>query len=123
MNRYFHGRIQSFRFAFRGLRTLFRETPNARIELVMALLAVALGFLLHISATEWLAICIVIGMVPACEALNTAIERLSDYVSQHQKHPIIRKVKDVAAAGVLIAAIAALAVGILIFLPKLVALL
>jgi diacylglycerol kinase len=123
MNRYFHGRIQSFRFAFRGLRTLFRETPNARIELVMALLAVALGFLLHISATEWLAICIVIGMVPACEAMNTAIERLSDYVSQHQKHPIIRKVKDVAAAGVLIAAIAALAVGILIFLPKLVALL
>jgi len=105
------------------LRTLFRETPNARIELVMALLAVALGFLLHISATEWLAICIVIGMVPACEAMNTAIERLSDYVSQHQKHPIIRKVKDVAAAGVLIAAIAALAVGILIFLPKLVALL
>lgn len=123
MNRYFHGRIQSFRFAFRGVRTLFRETPNARIELVMALLAVALGFLLHISATEWLAICIVIGMVPACEAMNTAIERLSDYVSQHQKHPIIRKVKDVAAAGVLIAAIAALAVGILIFLPKLVALL
>ncbi|HXL00833.1 MAG TPA: diacylglycerol kinase family protein [Dysgonamonadaceae bacterium] len=123
MNRYFHGRIQSFRFAFRGLRTLFRETPNARIELVMALLAVALGFLLHISATEWLAICIVIGMVPACEAMNTAIERLSDYVSQHQKHPIIRKVKDVAAAGVLIAAIAALAVGILISLPKLVALL
>ena len=123
MNRYFHGRIQSFRFAFRGVRTLFRETPNARIELVMALLAVAMGFLLHISATEWLAICIVIGMVPACEAMNTAIERLSDYVSQHQKHPIIRKVKDVAAAGVLIAAIAALAVGILIFLPKLVALL
>lgn len=123
MNRYFHDRIQSFRFAFRGVRTLFRETPNARIELVMALLAVALGFLLHISATEWLAICIVIGMVPACEAMNTAIERLSDYVSQHQKHPIIRKVKDVAAAGVLIAAIAALAVGILIFLPKLVALL
>lgn len=123
MNKYFHDRIQSFRFAFRGLRTLFRETPNARIELVMALLAVALGFLLHISATEWLAICIVIGMVPACEAMNTAIERLSDYVSQHQKHPIIRKVKDVAAAGVLIAAIAALAVGILIFLPKLVALL
>jgi len=123
MNRYFHGRIQSFRFAFRGVRTLFRETPNARIELVMALLAVALGFLLHISATEWLAICIVIGMVPACEAMNTAIERLSDYVSQHQIHPIIRKVKDVAAAGVLIAAIAALAVGILIFLPKLVALL
>jgi len=122
MNRYFHDRIQSLRFAFSGLRTLFRETPNARIQLVMALLAVALGFLLHISTTEWLAVCIVIGMVPALEAMNTAIERLSDYASQHQKHPIIKKVKDVAAAGVLIASIAALAVGILIFLPKLIAL-
>ena len=123
MNKYFHDRIQSFRFAFRGLRTLFRETPNARIELVMALLAVALGFWLHISTTEWLAICIVIGMVLALEAINTAIEMLSDFASHKQMHPTIKKVKDVAAAGVLIAAIAALAVGILVFLPKLVGLL
>ncbi|NMB50395.1 MAG: diacylglycerol kinase family protein [Bacteroidales bacterium] len=122
MNSYLKNRLQSFRYAFRGLRTLFEETPNARIHSVMALLAVALGFWLHISTTEWLAICIVIGMVLALEAMNTAIEMLSDFASQRQMHPMIKKVKDAAAASVLIAAIAALAVGILVFLPKLIAL-
>lgn len=123
MNSYLKNRLQSFRHAFHGIWTLIKETPNARIHLAMAILAVALGFLLHISVAEWLAICIVIGMVPALEAINTAIEILSDFASHKPMYPTIKKVKDVAAAGVLIAAIAALAVGILVFLPKLVALL
>jgi len=117
---YIKNRILSFRFAFRGITTLFRETPNAVLQLIAAALAVALGVFLHISRGEWLALVIIIGGVLAMEALNSALEVLSDYVCRNEIHPSIGKVKDLTAAAVLIAALASLAVGILIFLPKII---
>ena len=112
-------RITSFRYAFQGIATFFRETPNAIVHLIMAILAILFGFIFSISTTEWLAIIIVIGLVLALEAVNTSIEMLADFVCQ-ERNKSIKKVKDVAAAGVLIASIAALAVGILVFLPKII---
>ncbi len=117
---YIKKRILSFRFAFRGIITLFRETPNAVLQLIAAALAVVLGVFLHISRGEWLALVIVIGGVLAMEALNSALEVLSDYVCRKEIHPAIKKVKDISAAAVLLAAMAALAVGIVIFLPKII---
>ena len=113
-------RILSFRYAFRGVATLFRETPNIRLQLAAAISAVIMGFLLHISRGEWLAIIIVTGSVFAMEALNSAVEVLSDYACRQEIHPAIKKVKDLSAAAVLLAAVAALAVGIVIFLPKII---
>ncbi|WP_343603873.1 diacylglycerol kinase family protein [Fluviicola sp.] len=110
-------RIKSFTYAIQGLKTLFREEHNARIHLLAALLVVASGFLLNISGNEWIALIIVMGLVFICEAFNTALEALCDYV-QPEKHPQIKKVKDLAAAGVLISAISALITGIIIFGPK-----
>ena len=97
-----------------------RETPNSPIHTTLAIMAIALGFVFRISATEWIAICIVIGLVFSMEAINTAIETLADYSSNKQIDPRIAKLKDLAAAGVLMAAIAALAVGIIVFLPKII---
>ncbi len=111
-------RIRSFGHAFRGLRSLFEETPNALIHLIAAVIAISLGFAFRISSGEWLAIIIVVGAVFSMEAVNTALERLSDYACNKEIHPVIKKVKDLAAAAVLIAALTALAVGIIIFLPK-----
>lgn len=68
---------------------------------------------------EWIAIAIVSGSVWATEALNTALERLSDHVCP-EKHPAIQQTKDMAAAAVLITAIVALIVGSVIFIPKVV---
>ncbi len=120
MGNYFKKRKESFGHAFRGVKTLFEETPNARIHLVMAILAVALGFIFHISSGEWLAVIIVIGLVLALEAMNTAIETLADFACDKKIHPLIKIVKDVSATGVLLAAIAALVVGIIVFLPKII---
>lgn len=120
MGNYLKQRILSFKYAFRGIRTLFSETPNALIHLIIAILAVVLGFLLRISPTEWLAVIIVIGAVFAMEAANTAVETLSDYACKKEIHPAIKKVKDLAAAGVLLTAIAALIVGMIVFLPKII---
>lgn len=122
MNNYVKKRLASFGYAFQGIATLFREEPNAVIHLLMAVLAIFLGFLLKISMGEWLAIVVCVGLVLSMEALNSAIENLSDF-STKEKHPLIKKAKDLSAAAVFICAMASLIVGIIIFLPKLIALL
>lgn len=90
---------------------------NAWLHAVAAVAAITLGIVLHISATEWCAVTICIGMVFAMEAVNTALEALCDHVSP-QFAPMIKRAKDTAAAAVLITAIAALAVGLIIFIPR-----
>lgn len=112
-------RIKSFKYAFAGLKTLFLEEHNARIHLVLAAIATALGFVLKISSNEWISLIIVMGLVFICELINTSLEALAYFVSP-EKHPQIKKVKDLAAASVLISAFVALLVGLIIFCPKLI---
>lgn len=119
MNGSYKKRMLSFKYAFQGFATLFRETPNAVIHLILAISAILMGFMFSISTAEWLAVTVVIGLVLALEAVNTSIETLADLVSK-ERNATIKKVKDLAAAGVLLAAVAALAVGILVFLPKII---
>jgi diacylglycerol kinase len=119
MNGSYKKRMLSFRDACQGVATLFRETPNAVIHLILAISAILMGFMFSISTAEWLAVTVVIGLVLALEAVNTSIETLADLVSK-ERNATIKKVKDLAAAGVLLAAVAALAVGILVFLPKII---
>ena len=109
-------RLASFRYAFSGLSVLGKE-PNARIHLVIAILTVTAGLIFHISTIEWCAVILCIGIVLALEAVNTAIEALCDHVSP-EFAPMIKRAKDVAAAAVLLSAFAAVAVGLIIFLPK-----
>lgn len=121
MAKYLRERLRSFKFAFQGIATLLKETPNAKIHIVLAVIAFLSGFLLKISATEWLAIAIVIGLVFALEAVNSSIELLADVVHPG-KDEKIKNIKDLAAAAVLVAAFAALIVGAIVFVPKIVAL-
>ncbi|MBL7775606.1 MAG: diacylglycerol kinase family protein [Saprospiraceae bacterium] len=111
-------RIASFRYAFQGLRYLVRTQMNARIHLAAAVLATALGAWLDISRLEWLALALCTALVLALEAVNTALECLTDLVSP-DPHPLAGRAKDLAAAAVLIVALGALVVGGLVFLPKL----
>lgn len=111
-------RIRSFRHAFAGLRILFKEEHNARVHLVITLLVLLLGVFFALSITEWIIIVLTIGFVFVTETLNTAIEDIADFISP-QRDDRIKRIKDLGAAAVLTAAITAVVVGILIFLPKL----
>ena len=113
--------IRSFRYAGRGVYSLFRYENNARIHLIACILVIIAGVFFKISATEWCFISIQIGLVWSAEAVNTAIEKLADVVSP-EYHAAIKDVKDIAAAGVLILAISAVIVGGIIFIPKILAL-
>lgn len=110
-------RLKSFVFAFAGLKILQKEEHNFRIHLVAAILVVAAGFILKISSYEWIAIVLAIGFVFVVEILNTAIENITDFISPDE-HPSIKRIKDMAAAAVLISAIVAVIIGLIVFLPE-----
>lgn len=110
-------RGNSFGFAYQGLKALFRTEHNAWIHGGLTVVALLLGLLLQISKTEWALLIIVMAMVFVTEIINTALEKTMDFISL-EKHPQIKLVKDLAAAAVLITAVAALTIGAIIFLPK-----
>jgi len=110
-------RIKSFKFAFQGLRVLIIEEHNARIHLIATILVLIAGVFLKILAIEWGMIVFSIGLVFSMEAINSAIENLSDFVSPN-KHKLIKKVKDLSAGAVLISAIVAMIISCIIFIPK-----
>lgn len=111
--------IRSFRFAFLGLKWLILSENNARFHLLATILVLIAGFLLKLSLIEWAIILTQIGLVWAAEAINTAIEKLCDFVSP-QRHENIGKIKDLASAGVLIVSVVSALVGLIVFLPKLI---
>jgi diacylglycerol kinase (ATP) len=113
--------IKSFGYAVNGLRQVIRQEQNARVHLLVALCTVVAGCCFRISATEWMAIVLATGGVMAAEAFNTSIEALSDTVLPEYSENI-KQVKDFAAGAVLIVALAAAVVGLIIFLPKIIAL-
>lgn len=106
----------SFRYAFSGIIFLIKSEYNARIHLVILILVVIAGIVLKISPAHWIAVLLVSGLVIASECFNTALEYLSDAVA-HDTNPMIGKAKDVAAAGVLVSALAAVITGLIIFIP------
>ena len=96
---------------------MIRTQPNARIHLAAAAAVAAAGAYFGLSRLEWAVVALCVVVVFGLEAVNTALEYLTDLVSP-QRHPLAGKAKDVAAAAVLIAAIGAITAGLLIFLPK-----
>jgi diacylglycerol kinase (ATP) len=108
--------LASFKFAFLGIGRLLRSEVNARIHLAATILVTAAGFYCQVTTTEWCILVLAMMAVWVTEAVNTAVEWLCDRISP-EYDPVIGKVKDVAAGAVLISALAALVIGILIFLP------
>jgi diacylglycerol kinase (ATP) len=114
--------VRAFRDAFRGVAEMLRTQRNARFHVVAMGMVLAAGLWLRLSRVEWALVALSIALVLAFEAVNTALEYLTDLVSPDY-HPLAGRAKDVAAGAVLLGALGAVAVGLLIFGPKIVALL
>jgi len=112
-----HSRIQSFKYAFEGLWTIFKEEANFRIHICVGIIVIIAGFFYKIPRTDWLAIVICIVSVLIAEIFNTCIENVLDMLTT-EYNPRVKKVKDMAAAAVLLVTILSVAVGILIFIPR-----
>lgn len=112
-----HSLIKSFGFAFEGIAAEFRKGRNFRIQIFIGVAAIILGFIFRVSSAEWFGLIFVISTVLILELLNTAVEEMVDLV-EPEINPKAKIAKDVSAGAVLVASAASIAVGILIFLPK-----
>lgn len=110
--------LNSFRYAFRGIRFYLSSGKNVNIHLLATAVVVVFGYWLRITFQDWLLLLLFISLVHIAEAINTAIENIVDLISP-QQHPLAGKAKDIAAGAVLLAAIAAVIAAGFIFLPYL----
>lgn len=111
--------IKSVDFAFQGMIQFFSRQRNAKIQTVMGITAITLGFIVSISPYQWLLVLFCIGLVISLEMINSAIEIFCDMVTT-DFHPTIKIIKDVSAGAVLVASIASLIIGLIIFIPALI---
>jgi diacylglycerol kinase (ATP) len=106
--------LRAFVYATRGVIASFASERNLKVHLAVAIVTIAGGFYFGVTALEWCAIMICIGLVFAFEMINTAIEDLVDLVTT-EWNPLAGKIKDAAAGAVLVISIASLVVGLIIF--------
>ncbi len=114
---FFTGRLKSLKYAVAGAYKLVTSEHSIIVQVIIALLMVAAGFYFEITATEWMFQIFATGLVISIEGLNTAIEKISDFVhpEYHQK---IGFIKDISAGAVFLAALTAIAIGLIIYIPK-----
>lgn len=113
--------LLSFTYPIKGLRYAYRNEQNLAVDVGVALLVTIAGFIFKLNLVEWAILALTIGLVISCELINTAIEAVVDVVTEDY-HPLAKVAKDTAAAAVFVFAIIAVIVGLIIFLPKVIAL-
>ncbi|MCH4208053.1 MAG: diacylglycerol kinase family protein [Solobacterium sp.] len=113
-----NGLKKKFIPAFHGMK-LAAEDPSIRIQLILAALAVIVGFVLQLSSMEWIAVLICIGLVLCTEILNTAVEKLCNLYTEKTDERI-RVIKDLAAGAVLSASVIALICAMVILVRHLI---
>lgn len=116
-NSFFSGRLKSIGFAVKGAFKLITTEHSVMVQSLLALIMIVAGFVFHISREEWMMQILAFGLVLGIESLNTAVEKIADFIHP-EFHDRIGFIKDIAAGAVMFAATAAIAVGLLIYVPK-----
>ncbi|WP_103070579.1 diacylglycerol kinase [Aquimarina sediminis] len=115
-SKFFIGRLRGCGYAFKGALLLIKTEPSIQVQLGIAILMTILGFYFNITTVEWILQIFAIGLVMSIEGLNTTIEAIADFIHP-DFHNKIGVIKDIAAGAVFIAAITAIIIGLLIYIP------
>ncbi|ATZ89739.1 TPA: diacylglycerol kinase family protein [Streptococcus agalactiae] len=113
----------SMEIAVTGIFTAFKEERNMRKHLVSAILVILAGLTFQVSMVEWLFLLLSIFLVITFEIINSAIENVVDLASNYHFSMLAKNAKDMAAGAVLVVSLFAVLVGLIIFIPKILALL
>ena len=105
----------SFKNALRGWLLAYASERNMKIHGIAAILAILMGLILRIDNTRWIALLLTIGLVFVCELFNTAIEILTDMITDQYSEKA-KKVKDISAGAVLLSAVISVIIGAFVFL-------
>lgn len=115
--RFVSGRIKSIGFAVKGAYKLVSTEHSVMVQFSIMILMIIAGFYFQISREEWMLQILAFGLVLAIEGLNTAVEKIADFI-----HPEFNEkigfIKDIAAGSVMFAASSAIVIGFIIYLPK-----
>ena len=113
--------LNSFTYPIKGLKYAYRNEQNLAVDVGISIIVLIAGVIFKLELYEWLIVVFTIGIVIALELVNTSIEAVVDLVTE-EYHPLAKVAKDTSAAAVFIFAIVAVIVGLIIFLPKVIAL-
>lgn len=116
-NSFFTGRMKSIGYAVKGAIKLITTEHSVMVQSSLAVLMIIAGFYFNISREEWMMQILAFGLVLGIESLNTAVEKVADFIHP-EYHEKIGFIKDIAAGAVMFAVMAAIAVGLLIYVPK-----
>ncbi len=116
-NRFVSGRLKSVTFAYKGAFKLIMTEHSVMTQFSIGILMTIAGFYFNITATEWLFQVFAIGLVMSVEGLNTAVEKIADFIHPGY-HERIGFIKDIAAGAVFFAALTAIIIGLIIYIPK-----
>lgn len=116
-NSFLGKRIKGGGYAIKGAWLLLRNEASIQVQFVIGIIMTIASFYFEISATEWMFQIFAIGLVMSVEGLNTAIEEIADFVHP-DFHNKIGFIKDVAAGAVFFAAVTAVIIGCIIYIPK-----
>src|SRR5574343_999260 len=117
-NSFFSGRLKRVGFAVKGALKLITTEHSVMVQSSLAVLMTVAGFYFKINRMEWMMQILAFGLVLGIESVNTAVEKIADFIHPDY-HERIGFIKDIAAGAVMFAAMSAIAVGALIYLPKL----
>lgn len=112
------GRLKGCVYALKGFLLLIKTEPSIQVQLAISIVMTFVGFYFNINATEWMFQIFAIGLIMSLEGINTAIEAIADFVHP-DFHKKIGTIKDIAAGAVFIAALIAIAIGLIIYIPYL----
>ncbi|WP_338359369.1 diacylglycerol kinase family protein [Yeosuana marina] len=116
---FFINQLKSIGFAFKGVVCLLKTETNIKIQIAISVFVTAMGFYFNISNIEWMLQFLVIGLVMGMEGINTAIEKMADFIHP-EKHSKIGLIKDIAAGAVFITSLSAIIIGLIIYIPKII---
>nr|WP_294774555.1 diacylglycerol kinase family protein [uncultured Flavobacterium sp.] len=116
-NSFITGRLKSVGYAMKGAIKLITTEHSVMVQFSLAIIMIVAGFYFDIDRYEWMMQVLAFGLVLGIESLNTAVEKIADFIHP-EYHDKIGFIKDIAAGAVMFAALAAIAIGLLIYVPK-----
>ncbi len=119
LKKFITGRLKGCVYAYKGATTLIKTEDSIKTQLIIAIVVTAMGFYFDISTTQWMMQCFAIGIVITAEGLNSAIEAIADFIHPDY-HVKIGHIKDIAAGAVFFAAVIAIIIGLIIYIPHLI---
>ena len=116
-NTFVTGRLKSVTYAFKGAVKLIKTEHSIMVQFSLGIIMTIAGFYFHISQTEWLCQTLAIGLVLSIEGWKTEVEKIADFIADAFR-AAARIRKDIAAGAVFFAAMTAIAIGLIIYIPK-----